>query len=1513
MPYVGAVLMLGEWVDFAYEVNGKLYQFSLPGGGFVSISTLIEVLGIADQDTRNDSSEKADMDNGAIAAQKGVHDGIEHTSDESSIAPLTLGDVKVSDASWEFVTNVESVIFSSPELVWVGKAETETTVGGMKTAHELECTYSAELTEAHISEINAAAVKAGDWALISLQPFTSEETMTVTMKDGAAFEICVTDGQIRKTVIDARGDTWEITVTYGAEAEIPDGAELKVEEILPENEQFSEYYQKAAVLVCADDHDSYHGYGRIFDISIWKEDQEIEPKSKVQVSIKLADVSEDYSALRVVHFGEKEPEIMETGKAQDAKDTLAVNEKKEEISDTELCFETDSFSVYAIVSTNTNNGYGLGGQAFAIINRNVNEAVLGRTNDRNRIAASSVTVQTISGTDYIVADEVTLWEFENVRENIYHLKATDGRYLSITGLGTATLSNNPQNITISQSGNGLRLIGANGYALNAWNNTAADGFGGGNYGNDGERFTLYSVNELIQNQADKISLTDLVNLSEGETAVGDVVIYTRILNESRDGYDYYAVAADGSLTLVYDIGDTIGWISSETAPEHLKWNLTVHASEGEPNGYFDFQSMETDKYLIPTEASGLKTDDPDDSWDLGVNMQGWNYGTYGSTIERWDTGSREYVGYAYDAVNKKIVPTADDSQKLEFLFARVKNDTTSNQLHTVDTLDGKTKGITIKMYDFDGTTLNPSWPPRSSEMTDVMGIDSTGSTNVNGVGYANRGLVSQTLVNGFPVATQTNRSLSQLFNNAHFKSDASNIFVQQVYDETGYFSYDSSKNYAYLDQAQNQFILYRELAAPVMEANNWTPSGQKGNFFPFDSLQELADQNKVFTNGITVKYDGDLQELPPDHPQYGQTLYMIDEGSKNQYKSYFFGMTMEAEFYQGPDGKDERGNDIIYEFNGDDDMWLYIDDRLVLDIGGCHGAVSGTINFSTGEVRVNGAKNRVQTTLKDIFQNAGKLPDGTDWTSEGAEKWFKGNTFADFTKHSFKMFYMERGSYASNLKVSFNLLTIDQGSFVLEKKLPDNVQSAYGEQKFAYQIYTVSGNQETLYTPPAGKYVTYERSGERVLPDGQTESIGFKPEYTVNGQTYQNVYFLKAGESIVIPTENNEVHYYVREIGIDPLYEVVRANGRDLRITEEGESRIARTSTDVIKIRGRVTYENIPKEVYNLRLEKIVQGETRNPDDFFRFDVQLEDAKTGQLVPYNQGEYYIVKTTAGSDQYYKYENGSLVESQEPVAYKAGLSGSIDRIYPGYTFVIKGLLPGTDFKVTENLSSGNYPEGYQYVGKVTSYAGTSEINGADGRILARESNETYQDALVQITNTSGTNVTLVKVDKNDLGKENPVYLKGATFKLSKYTDETFTSKDIHWGNDGSETLSDVKQQDGTYTLNGVFAFEQLMTGYYRIEETAFPAGYVKLSSDPTFKVEVEASGGFKITMINNPDNLLRLDNDQLTIIVGNMPGVALPSTGGAGTQLFMILGSILILSAGILLWRRQKFICSHMEK
>ena len=59
---------------------------------------------------------------------------------------------------------------------------------------------------------------------------------------------------------------------------------------------------------------------------------------------------------------------------------------------------------------------------------------------------------------------------------------------------------------------------------------------------------------------------------------------------------------------------------------------------------------------------------------------------------------------------------------------------------------------------------------------------------------------------------------------------------------------------------------------------------------------------------------------------------------------------METEFYLPKDLR-ISGEDIIFTFNGDDDLWIFVDGKLVLDVGGIHGQVKGVINFTTGEVK----------------------------------------------------------------------------------------------------------------------------------------------------------------------------------------------------------------------------------------------------------------------------------------------------------------------------------------------------------------------------------------------------------------------------------------------------------------------------------------------------------------------------------------------------------------------------------
>ena len=220
-------------VDFYWEVNGKLYEFSLPGGGFVSLKQLIEVLGIAKtpdskdkpdeqegvvdtEETETDikkADESVEAETGAAAENDSegadapennisanINNGTDNGGEESIVydnamedRPLTLEDVVVSDETRRFVSDVDMVEFSSPKLVWVGKADEASTVGRLKEANELEVQYSAELTVDQIKKINDTEVESGDWAIISMLPFESEEALTVTMRTGEVFTIRVTD------------------------------------------------------------------------------------------------------------------------------------------------------------------------------------------------------------------------------------------------------------------------------------------------------------------------------------------------------------------------------------------------------------------------------------------------------------------------------------------------------------------------------------------------------------------------------------------------------------------------------------------------------------------------------------------------------------------------------------------------------------------------------------------------------------------------------------------------------------------------------------------------------------------------------------------------------------------------------------------------------------------------------------------------------------------------------------------------------------------------------------------------------------------------------------------------------------------------------------------------------------------------------------------------------------------------------------------------------------------------
>lgn len=228
-------------------------------------------------------------------------------------------DVTASDTSKKFVEDVESVKFSNSELVRVEKVDTETTVGELKEAIGLNCEFSSELKEEQIEEINNTVVQSGDWALISVQPFESEETLTVTMKDGEVFTIRVTDAQITTLFLSDSGDLFEVNVKYEEAANIPKGSTLRVTEFSEDDEE----YQYARNSVLADkkargEWIDLSSFGlAALDISILNPDgKEIEPEAPVQVEIRIKelpgveDLSEVTDTLAIQHHVEVEDGVV---------------------------------------------------------------------------------------------------------------------------------------------------------------------------------------------------------------------------------------------------------------------------------------------------------------------------------------------------------------------------------------------------------------------------------------------------------------------------------------------------------------------------------------------------------------------------------------------------------------------------------------------------------------------------------------------------------------------------------------------------------------------------------------------------------------------------------------------------------------------------------------------------------------------------------------------------------------------------------------------------------------------------------------------------------------------------------------------------------------------------------------------------------------------------------------------------------------------------------------------------
>lgn len=491
-----------------------------------------------------------------------------------------------------------------------------------------------------------------------------------------------------------------------------------------------------------------------------------------------------------------------------------------------------------------------------------------------------------------------------------------------------------------------------------------------------------------------------------------------------------------------------------------------------------------------------------------------------------------------------------------------------------------------------------------------------------------------------------NKNLSEYYNGLQFP-------FKQTKDKNGVitYSYDSGKDYAvYYNFEKNCF---------------------------YESPEHIKNET---TNDGTAPEDGFYPLNKPGDPRKA-----VNMG---------FGTEFTIPFTLSKDGK-INGQDITFNFTGDDDVWVFIDDYLVLDMGGAHRMASGTIDFAEKNVTVESAFTPDKSTTAAWKDGATRA----NQTSEKRTKKFTQiktegkNTFEDIMAddskvHTLKMFYMERGMFDSNMSVSFNFSPIPSGLTLSKdvdtKPVNDGLKSVV-ETKDNFD-FTVKDNDTTRTEYTYEKDYNGTGTERNTTTDGVVEGLADNVyaknfEYTEADDNGNKGLIIGTGFTI---TETENSNYNTRWFVTDISTCKTTNRGDGLVST----FKLGDVSSGLTKVNYNVNFVNTPK-VGTVNITKAWDGDVpdtlKNTEFPFKVEVDLD----GEADEYGYSAYPLEYTVDGND-YVTDANGNFtLKSGQTAAFEGIPTGAKVKVTETKTTDGKSwVVSGQEFKESAAVTDGS---------------------------------------------------------------------------------------------------------------------------------------------------------------------------------------------------------------------------------